>query len=81
MKCKQCKGETDSDRYCSPATAKDNVKLEPCINKLAAQKVLSIAKVEGECYEYECKESIEGWTEKFGDWTFHKSCAEGSVSS
>ena len=79
VKCKQCKGETDSGRYCSSVSGKENV--GSCINRLGTPNVLSIAKVDEKCYEYECKAPFKGWSDKLGDWTFHETCAKGSVSS
>jgi len=79
QKCKQCEGETSSDSECSPKDKSANI--NACPGKLNKDRVVSIAKVGNECEEYECRESIAGWTGSTGDWMATETCAKGSVSS
>ena len=57
QKCIQCKGETGSGGSCPSVQSQANV--DGCLGQLPFGLSSSVAVVGGNCYEYDCKESID----------------------
>jgi len=79
QKCIQCKGEQGSDASCPAVQSPED--RDVCLGQLSHDLSSSVAVIEGNCYEYDCKETIEGvsHTDWPDDWTARYTCSKGSV--
>jgi len=77
QKCVQCRGETDPGDVCTFQTSLTST--EGCLEALTLEHAVSVA-LDGEtCYEYACKETIDGWSSINTSWTARYTCSRGNL--